>query len=284
MAGALSHAALRLAKAAAYRGAGVVQLALSTDAERFWLLGFDTLARPSHALAEETTGTSFIGLRLRLAAGELAGPAATHGGRVCRRGAAAGAGPGTWVCPIRRGRPAACAAGGHRGPRGCDPARRRHHRRASRAGHRGGHRLGPGSRRGLRPASRGPGPHHPRAGDRDEQPVRPAGPGQPAHADRRTRRRPLVRAHPLGGRAAPARRPDGARGGGDRGLPLRQHDRQDGLLRQRGPRPAGSPRSGRRAGAAALPRRGLPAASGPDRTAHATGFEVRPSSRLPSTG
>ncbi|MGB8379876.1 MAG: carboxyl transferase domain-containing protein [Dermatophilaceae bacterium] len=80
MAGALSHAALRLAKAAAYRGAGVVQLALATDAERFWLLGFDTLARPSHALAEEMTGTSFIGLRLRLASGELLGPQAPTAG------------------------------------------------------------------------------------------------------------------------------------------------------------------------------------------------------------
>ncbi len=68
---ALSQAASRLARAAAYRGAGVVHLALSMDGDRFWLLGFDTLARPEHALAEETTGTSFIGLRLRLAAGAL---------------------------------------------------------------------------------------------------------------------------------------------------------------------------------------------------------------------
>ncbi|MGV1010154.1 MAG: carboxyl transferase domain-containing protein [Dermatophilaceae bacterium] len=70
-AGAMNHAALRLARAAAYRGAGVVQLALSSDGERFWLLGFDTLARPEHALAEENTGASFIGMRLRLATDEL---------------------------------------------------------------------------------------------------------------------------------------------------------------------------------------------------------------------
>ena len=68
-AGAMSHAVRRLVRAAAYRGAGVVELALAHDGESFWLVGVDTLARTEHALVEEITGASFIGLRLRLAAG-----------------------------------------------------------------------------------------------------------------------------------------------------------------------------------------------------------------------
>ena len=42
--------------------------------DRFWLLGVDTLARPERALLEETTGASFIGLRLQLAAGGALDP------------------------------------------------------------------------------------------------------------------------------------------------------------------------------------------------------------------
>ncbi len=68
-AGALEHAARRLARAAGYRGAGVVRLALAEDGDTFWLLGVDTLARAEHAMLEETTGAGFVGLRLRLAAG-----------------------------------------------------------------------------------------------------------------------------------------------------------------------------------------------------------------------
>ncbi|HRW20021.1 MAG TPA: biotin carboxylase N-terminal domain-containing protein, partial [Dermatophilaceae bacterium] len=68
-AGAMEHAARRLVRAAAYTGAGVVRLALGPDGESFWLLDADTLARAEHALVEETTGASFVGLRLRLAAG-----------------------------------------------------------------------------------------------------------------------------------------------------------------------------------------------------------------------
>ncbi len=73
-AGAMAHAARRLARAAAYRGAGVVQFALGHDGETFWLLGIDTLARTEHALVEEVTGTSFLGHRLRLAAGGVLDP------------------------------------------------------------------------------------------------------------------------------------------------------------------------------------------------------------------
>ena len=73
-AGAMSHAARRLVRSTAYRGAGTVEFALSHDGESFWLLGVDTLARPERALLEETTGASFIGLRLQLAAGGALDP------------------------------------------------------------------------------------------------------------------------------------------------------------------------------------------------------------------
>ncbi|MEI2732443.1 MAG: carboxyl transferase domain-containing protein [Dermatophilaceae bacterium] len=68
--GALAHAARRLTRAAAYHGVGVIELALSTDAETFWLLGFDTLSRPEHALSEEIFGRSLADLSLDLALGE----------------------------------------------------------------------------------------------------------------------------------------------------------------------------------------------------------------------
>ena len=73
-AGAMAHAARRLVRATAYQGAGTVQFALGDDGESFWLLGVDTLARPERALLEETTGASFIGLRLKLAAGGTLDP------------------------------------------------------------------------------------------------------------------------------------------------------------------------------------------------------------------
>ncbi|MBK8866683.1 MAG: hypothetical protein IPN45_00985 [Actinomycetales bacterium] len=73
-AGAMSHAARRLVRATAYQGAGTVQFALGDDGETFWLLGVDTLARPERSLLEETTGASFIGLRLTLAAGGTLDP------------------------------------------------------------------------------------------------------------------------------------------------------------------------------------------------------------------
>ena len=73
-AGAMSHAARRLVRSTAYRGAGTVEFALSHDGGSCGLLGVDTLARPERALLEETTGASFIGLRLQLAAGGALDP------------------------------------------------------------------------------------------------------------------------------------------------------------------------------------------------------------------
>ncbi|HEX6916798.1 MAG TPA: biotin/lipoyl-containing protein, partial [Phycicoccus sp.] len=67
---ALTEAARRLAGVVGYRGAGVVGFALGPDGTTS-LTGVDTLARADHALLEEVTGVSFLGLRIRLARGDL---------------------------------------------------------------------------------------------------------------------------------------------------------------------------------------------------------------------
>ncbi|HEX2704343.1 MAG TPA: biotin/lipoyl-containing protein, partial [Candidatus Lustribacter sp.] len=68
-AAAIQAAARALAAGAGYRGAGVVRFVLHPSSLQFWCTGVDTLARPEHALIEETTGASYLGLRLRLALG-----------------------------------------------------------------------------------------------------------------------------------------------------------------------------------------------------------------------
>ena len=68
---ALLDGARALARAVGYRGAGVVRYALAPDARTVLVRGVDTLSRADHALLEETTGSSFVGLRLRVARGEL---------------------------------------------------------------------------------------------------------------------------------------------------------------------------------------------------------------------
>ena len=77
-AGAMSHAARRLMREAAYRGAGVVELALAPDGERFWLLGVDTVARVETALFEELTDADLVVERLLLAAGGSLAPEPPH--------------------------------------------------------------------------------------------------------------------------------------------------------------------------------------------------------------
>ncbi len=60
-----------LVRGVGYRGAGVVRFALSPDGVTSFVTGVDTLARADHALLEETTGSSFLGLRIRLARGDV---------------------------------------------------------------------------------------------------------------------------------------------------------------------------------------------------------------------
>ncbi|MEZ5097301.1 MAG: biotin carboxylase N-terminal domain-containing protein, partial [Nocardioides sp.] len=67
-------AARALSDAVGYIGAGVVRFWLDDSAQECWLADIDPYARPEHALVEEATGASFVGLRLRLAAGERLDP------------------------------------------------------------------------------------------------------------------------------------------------------------------------------------------------------------------
>ncbi len=68
---ALRSDAQALAAAVGYRGAGVVRFLLAPDGTTAFVDSVDTLARASHALLEETTGSSFLALRLRLARGDV---------------------------------------------------------------------------------------------------------------------------------------------------------------------------------------------------------------------
>ena len=52
-----------------YVGAAVGPFLVQGEGEHWWLDAVDTLARPEHALTEESTGASFVGLRLRIALG-----------------------------------------------------------------------------------------------------------------------------------------------------------------------------------------------------------------------
>ena len=66
----LTDGARELAGIVGYRGAGVVRYALAADGTAY-VAEVDSLARANHALVEETTGTSLLGLRIRLARGDL---------------------------------------------------------------------------------------------------------------------------------------------------------------------------------------------------------------------
>ena len=60
-----------VARAVGYQGAGLVRFVLAPVGAGILLAGVDTLARADHALLEETTGSSFLALRLRIARGEV---------------------------------------------------------------------------------------------------------------------------------------------------------------------------------------------------------------------
>jgi acetyl/propionyl-CoA carboxylase alpha subunit len=64
----MCRAAVDIARAVGYRGAGVVSFV--HDGRQFAVTGFDTAAAPDHAGTEERTGVSIIGWRLRIHRGE----------------------------------------------------------------------------------------------------------------------------------------------------------------------------------------------------------------------
>jgi acetyl/propionyl-CoA carboxylase alpha subunit len=84
---ACAEAARAIAAAASYVGAGVVRLLIDPATDAVSCVGVDTVARAEHSLAEEVTGASFTGLRLRIALGEsLAGdPPVAEGHAVAAR-------------------------------------------------------------------------------------------------------------------------------------------------------------------------------------------------------
>jgi hypothetical protein len=69
---ACKAAAVQIAQAVGYRGAGV--LGFVHDGERFQVVDFDTAAPPLHATTEERTGISIIGWRLRIHQGQALPP------------------------------------------------------------------------------------------------------------------------------------------------------------------------------------------------------------------
>ena len=64
-------AARTVARSLDYHGAGVITFSCGMAGEDLRLLRVDTLARVEHSLLEEATGSSFVGLRLLLARGDL---------------------------------------------------------------------------------------------------------------------------------------------------------------------------------------------------------------------
>ncbi|MGA8046790.1 MAG: carboxyl transferase domain-containing protein [Dermatophilaceae bacterium] len=70
-AGALLVAARTITRALGYRGAGVLVFSTALDGSDPRLVAIDTLARAEHSLLEESTGSSFLRLRLAIAQGDL---------------------------------------------------------------------------------------------------------------------------------------------------------------------------------------------------------------------
>jgi acetyl/propionyl-CoA carboxylase alpha subunit/acetyl-CoA carboxylase carboxyltransferase component len=70
-AGALLVAARTITRALGYQGAGVLEFTTGPDGTDPRLVRFDTVARAEHSLLEESTGSSFLRLRLAIAQGDL---------------------------------------------------------------------------------------------------------------------------------------------------------------------------------------------------------------------
>ena len=67
-------AAKALADSLGFTGAVVMRFAVDQADQECWLCSVDPYARPEHALVEDSTGASFVGLRIRLAVGEHLDP------------------------------------------------------------------------------------------------------------------------------------------------------------------------------------------------------------------
>ncbi len=77
---AMNEVVQEIARRSGYRGAGMVQFALDMETGGFWVRSVDPMPRPDHALYEESTGTSFIGMRIQVARGDRLTPPPSPGG------------------------------------------------------------------------------------------------------------------------------------------------------------------------------------------------------------
>jgi acetyl/propionyl-CoA carboxylase alpha subunit/acetyl-CoA carboxylase carboxyltransferase component len=68
------RAATAMADSLGFVGASVMRFGVDVSGQECWLSSVDPHARPEHALVEDSTGASYLGLRLRVAAGEHLDP------------------------------------------------------------------------------------------------------------------------------------------------------------------------------------------------------------------